>query len=262
MRRRSGFSLVELLVVLSVVSLLMALVLPAMAGARRAAMGTENANNLRSIQAGLVTFAHGNGGWFPGMDSSGKRVTSSTSARYEMLLNGRYTNGQTLLSPLETAPRSLWQSGSAVNSFSYAMVSTWDATLFSSYYNSYYTSQARNESWRDTAGSESVVMADRAIRNWSNSWNPRYIRSLHVEAQLNVNDWAGHVVWGDNHVTWESDMKVDNRYRGVLTRNDDLFQSRTDSIYRQVNGSTIVIYPNEDDVYLTTGDQWGSVSLD
>src|SRR5688572_26236192 len=56
-----GFTLVELLVVITIIGLLVSLLLPAVFAAREAARGTECKSNLRQIGLGILQFADHNG---------------------------------------------------------------------------------------------------------------------------------------------------------------------------------------------------------
>lgn len=61
-RHRSGFTLVELLVVIAIMGVLVALLLPHLQGARRAARTTVCASNLRQIGVGWTIYADQNNG--------------------------------------------------------------------------------------------------------------------------------------------------------------------------------------------------------
>ena len=60
MKRRRGFTLVELLVVTAIVSLLVGVLLPALAGARAAAMRTRCAGSLRQVFSAVNFYANDN----------------------------------------------------------------------------------------------------------------------------------------------------------------------------------------------------------
>lgn len=60
-----GFTLVELLVVISIIAVLAALLLPALGGAKKKGKEAECTNHLRQIGVGLRLWAHDNEGRFP-----------------------------------------------------------------------------------------------------------------------------------------------------------------------------------------------------
>jgi prepilin-type N-terminal cleavage/methylation domain-containing protein/prepilin-type processing-associated H-X9-DG protein len=64
--RRRAFTLVELLVVIGIIALLVAILLPALAGARRAANTVTCAANLRTILQAMHLYASQNNGAIPG----------------------------------------------------------------------------------------------------------------------------------------------------------------------------------------------------
>lgn len=65
MRRRVGFTLVELLVVICIIAVLMAMLLPALARARKSALRAACASNLRQVVVGLIGYAGEHKGRFP-----------------------------------------------------------------------------------------------------------------------------------------------------------------------------------------------------
>ena len=64
-QNRSGTTLLEILVTVSVVSLLLAIVVPSLTGAKRAARRVACAQNLRSIALGLILYTNDGGGTLP-----------------------------------------------------------------------------------------------------------------------------------------------------------------------------------------------------
>src|SRR6188474_457213 len=65
MRRRCGFTLVELLVVIGIIAVLMGVLVPTLAGARRSANNLKCAANLRSLGAAAMLYVNENRGHIP-----------------------------------------------------------------------------------------------------------------------------------------------------------------------------------------------------
>jgi prepilin-type N-terminal cleavage/methylation domain-containing protein len=89
----SGFTLVELLVVIGIIALLISILLPSLAGARRRAESIACLSNLRSIGQAAVMYANVNKGFLPqpvkvGANDSFYRFSEPQAALLSNLLKG------------------------------------------------------------------------------------------------------------------------------------------------------------------------------
>src|ERR1044071_809185 len=65
LNRRSGFSLIELLVSIAVISILLAILLPVLPAARRVGQLAKCMSNMRQISAAVLMYNTDNDGYFP-----------------------------------------------------------------------------------------------------------------------------------------------------------------------------------------------------
>jgi prepilin-type N-terminal cleavage/methylation domain-containing protein/prepilin-type processing-associated H-X9-DG protein len=82
LRRRSAFTLIELLTVIAIIGILAAILIPVVGSVRESARATQCASNLRQVALGLLMYAQDNGGLAPpGRDDNRHGSTSGTSIR-------------------------------------------------------------------------------------------------------------------------------------------------------------------------------------
>jgi prepilin-type processing-associated H-X9-DG protein len=106
---RGGFTVVELLIIIGIIAVLMALFLPALARARRAAKNVECVSNLRSNGHALTSFATQHNGKFPAFAGEGAWLWDLPFPTRDAIVHSGATR-DTMYCPLNTGQNSdvLW----------------------------------------------------------------------------------------------------------------------------------------------------------
>ena len=240
-RRRSGFTIHELLVVIVLVMVVVAFNVPADAAARRTARRMQNSTQLRGIHQGLVTFANSNKNNFAGLDSRGNIVANglestgnsgdgdTVEARFWMMLDGDYMVPEYIVSPSEVAnvtfaddPQGAFEAlkwNDDIKHYSYAMLGIKgvageapDAAF-----------AGRAAEWQTTLNSQAIVLSDR--NSGTNATNQ--VESIHSGDR---GEWAGSVLWNDNHVGFEQTHFFETKYANGRLHVDDRWNP-TDNLF-------------------------------
>ncbi len=223
-----GFSIVQLLVVLAIVTVATALVLPALAASRRAARHKTSNTQLRGIHVAMVTYSQsskkgGNDGYYPGLDLSGNVIPDGVltghsgdgtvpAAAMWIMLDSHFFAPEYMMSPAHASAVELVIPPSGIvppvsrENFSYALQSLAGHP------------DERGE-WSETLNANAVVMGDRAIGT-----GPADISSDWTAP--GSGDWRGTITHNDNSSRFATHPVIANSQYGEQPANptDHLFE--------------------------------------
>ena len=230
MRRAHGLTLIEVIIVAAILVVLLGIVLPVLAHARRQARIRQNIRQVRGIHQAMLLYTSGNNTYYPGLDTHGELDTPKEHGgdgrdpdwRLYILVNKGFLVGDRVISPIDT--KTVWTTGQVTaDVYSYALLDLDQAP-------------ERTE-WRDNLTTEAAVVSD---RNTGSSTNEAELNSLWTGKK---GDWRGNVGWNDNHVTFETEgVGHTTKYGSFFNDgNDDLFQD--DDVTR---GDAQMVYGDPD----------------
>ena len=214
MYRNQAFTLAELAVIVIVVCVALVITVAISTGGTRCRGGhqLQNRTQTRGIQQGMSTFASGNGGYYPGLDSSGNLKPAITATAkeygaaaptnadqsivYAILLTNSFFTPDYAVSTKET-------DSAIVAAPAITDVATIDQRRYSYALLQFAGSDngGRRKEWRNTENSQCPAVTDRSM-----AIDP-FLKTTSIHTQTTVADsaqWEGNIAWNDNHVTYET----------------------------------------------------------
>ncbi len=258
--RRKAFTLIEMLVVISIIALLIGILLPSLGAAKKNASRMENSTRIRGIHQGMATFANGNRDKMPGMTSNGGIVQNGTNpdtsetndsgdgdtvqGRYAIMLRAKLFSPEYIISPLDSN-REKWAPGTDFKTtvyeknYSFALVNIHKPDSHKGPH------WFRREEWGGgNVNARAIMVADRNTGQGAEEAldDPDIATSYH-----NGSKWEGSLVWNDNHISYESKhYEFETRYGSGPEKAtydettglglDNIFLQETDSWAQGSNG--------------------------
>jgi prepilin-type N-terminal cleavage/methylation domain-containing protein len=242
-RRTKAFTLVELLVVISIIALLIGILLPSLGSARKSARQMQNSTQVRGIHQGLIIFSQGNGSneFFAGFDSAGAAMKETAAAdttlpyvdgtaalsgvkvdvRFALLLGNDFYPPAYLRSPSETNTAIVPYDTTVANA---KTLTTFTNTNYSYALLEVNTAGQRQAEWKNTTNSQAIVIGDRVkgpAANFTQDTKSTY-DSIHGDG-----GWKGTFGYNDGHVEFSQIPDPTTKYGTSNQAGDDMFDAAT-----------------------------------
>ena len=230
MTKRRAFTLIELLVVIAIIAMLIGILVPSLAMARRAASKVKNDTQVKAIMTAFTIWSDANTvtGDLPGgitSASNGYPVNATDTTvvgRFWALVAASGVDplpAKVLVSPMAGASETVWAGASAIspgvttasvggfgsNNVSYALLST-----------------VLTGEWRNNVNACCPMVCDRyRTTTYSSSWSS--------------SAWEGNIGWGDCHGTFENSSVLPVTIYGSAIPSDNIWAPATSSNASMVN---------------------------
>lgn len=251
--RKSGFTLVELLVVMAIIALLLGLLLPALAKARATARQVKDATQLRQIHTAWLTWSRAFNGTFPtpGLinrvgtipGKGNEDIAQNSHANlYGACLAQNYFSAQLCLSPSESSANVANAATYNFNAYNVANDVYWDetaatrfkadlnATSNTSYGTHHLAGARKTKEWKESLNSKFAIVGNRGVKDGSYAAND-YNKSKTLEIHGGRSSWEGNICYNDNHVAFEQNFTPEGtvKFGPNLDVDDNIFKEETEA---------------------------------
>ena len=227
MNRKRGFTLIELLVVIAIIALLVGLLLPALAKAKRNAASLKDAAQIKEIHQSMLVYANEHNDTLPtpglinrladiylGAERPGispEDYVLNTSANvYSAMIAQEYFNPDICISPTEVNPIVVEDSDYNYDEYRPADDVYWDVNFITnlagtggqecnaSYFHMTLIGQRKKLKWRNTSSERDPIMSTRGTFQGSIEGDD-YTKSQTLALHGAKKEWVGNIVFNDNH---------------------------------------------------------------
>ncbi|HWB20863.1 MAG TPA: type II secretion system protein [Phycisphaerales bacterium] len=263
MNRKRGFTLIELLVVMAIIALLVSLLLPALASARRTALATKDGTQIRGIHQSWIVYSKDHDSIFPVpglIDRKPVDVGNGTQEipgrgeedveqnnhanLYSACIMQNYFSPEVCIGPTEPNGNVTVKDNynfELYNPVNQADDVYWDPSFKADLEgtngtvgaNTSYATQViggprRTLQWRNSLDSRYVILGNRGVRAGSID-SAEYGSSMTLQIHGPKKEWDGNIIYNDNHVSyvntfWPEDV---NYSLNGETKPDNIFQNDT-----------------------------------